>query len=249
MDIVLGSSWTPEYRKLGQLTFFQNKVPYAKRHGYGTYYYQHDALLPTRQVTYDRVLGWRLAMDFLSPGDWFFFSGCDAMVTRPEFKLEQFILPGRDFMGVMLDYRIFGDAWFLRCCDQSKWMLDAMISNRLWGETEQEAFALYMSSRRLPEHKRDMPRNTFDEPFSAEVERQLCKNGMRMGVIRPDWKFVADDARIWGGKVPGADGIDWPDQFAWHPDTFMLHMGGKDLAFRLAEMPKYAPPNPGLCSA
>jgi hypothetical protein len=237
MDIVLGSSWTPEYRRLGQLTFFQNKVPYAKAHGYGNYFYQHDAGIHIKQVMFDRVL-W----------DWFFFSGCDAMITRPDIKLESFLRADCDFIGCLMHLRVFGDAWFMRCCDPCKWMLDAMMSNKLWGETEQEAFPMYLSSRRWPEHKAAMPGNFLDESFCVEAERQLSKNNLRMGVIRLGQKFVADDARLWGGNVPWIEGASLPEVFSWHSDTFMLHMGGKDLAFRLAEMPKYVVKNPGLCS-
>lgn len=95
-DIAVVTLNDKSYADIGQLTG-RVKQAYCKRHGYD-YYHYNDLLDPERAAPYTAWNKIPAILKHLKDHKWVFWIDADAVMIRPEVKLEQFLDPQRDVL-------------------------------------------------------------------------------------------------------------------------------------------------------
>lgn len=230
------STWSEAYQPLADITWNGSKVPYAKSRGYQTRVHVHK---PGADIMRDRILFWLFALMDIPENDWLFFSGCDAIITRPELPLAPFLLENADFFAGLDHYVIHGDAWAMRACPATRDMIIAVLMHPRFchGYSEQECLAEYLHCHNIDHFKEAIPDPTIIQAhigpaWFARCEKLLNASPVRVKLFTPATKFSSDDMHIHPhGTVPLG--------LHWTPEFFMLHMGGKSLEYRIANIGGY----------
>lgn len=223
--INLVSAWSQEYAPLADITWFKNKALYAKKHGYGAKYYIH----PERgDIAWNRVEIWLDALNKVGEGNYIFWTGADALITKPEKKVEEFIKEGVDFIFCMdaCHRGVFSDCFIMKSSEVSKVMLQRILDSRCrdQGRDEQQALSEYLYQGSFRDYVRNLDR-------SANPKDLLSYSPVKID-ITPFGAFVGDCHSF------HSDGIIPPEK-SWTMETFVLHVGGKSLNFRLRHMPQF----------
>lgn len=237
--IHLISTWSREYQSLADLTWNQNKVPYAVKNGYQFHCCVHED--PTK-IVWDRLAFLRTQMEQSPENDWFLFSGADAFISRPDYQIESFIPENADFV-CGLDFRvIFGDWLLLRNCSATRKLITDVISSITWTfANEQVAFSCLLAKSKSHREYLNLASGWCNTPeFYEKIEGFYNANeyGIRVKIRSPfqSPKFAGDIAWIHDGNENIV-----PKFLEWDKDTFILHMGGKPLHFRLGLIPLLMP--------
>lgn len=232
--IHLVSTWSEEFEPLARLTWFNNKLPYATANGYAAHSLEHK---DPSKIAWDRLLFLRDRMAESAEGDYFFFSGTDAFITRLDYKIERFIQDDADFICCIDPCRcIFGDCLLIRNCQATRDLITNCVKIIGWScRDEQFGFSMLLSSSKTQQEWLSKIKGHIDTPeFYERAERLLNPTSIKVKVRSPfqSPKIAGDLAWIHDGYR----GIV-PKFLEWDEDTFMLHMGGKPLHFRLGLIP------------
>jgi hypothetical protein len=89
MNLMLLSLHDDNYKTLGEITWNNNKVPYALKHGY-QYYCKRNNFNYT--LGYEKIFMIRQLFEINNPKiDWIWWTGCDAIITNFNIKIEDII--------------------------------------------------------------------------------------------------------------------------------------------------------------
>lgn len=227
MNIHVHASWSPQYAPLAEVTWTQNKLPYARANGYIPA--PHKFAPDDRGILWGRVAVWLDLINSMPDGDWLFFTGCDAAITNPGRKLEEFT-GDYDFYCGLDQNVVHGDCWLMRACGATRKMLEAMLAAK--GVSEQHAFVNYLHG--VPLLRESMPTDCTT-PAGYDMCQELLNNSpVRCCLIKHTDKFTGDDAALW------PDGFTVPKETSWTPEHLVLHVGGKSNAERIQVLSKYA---------
>lgn len=230
--IVLMSSWSAEYQPLADITWFGNKRPYAARHGYETHHMIHQ---PGVNIMKDRMVLWLDALNRLKEGDWLFFTGCDALISRRDIRVEKFLDAQSDFICCLSHDVVFGDVWLMRSNSRTKRMLGWMIDAFTGQLSEQELFVEALTGGTQWQWYKDLiPKNFGEDSCYQGCEILLNCTDVKVRVVRPPEKLTGDDPSLWPGNIPP---YHW-----WSKEHLVYHMGGMSLEKRLASIESYVQP-------
>lgn len=227
--IWLMSSWSAEYQSLADITWVGSKVPYAQRHGYQLHHAIHA---PGIGIMKDRMVLWLDALNRISDGDWLFFTGCDALISRADIRVEKFITDGEDFICCTSHDVVFGDVWLMKSNARTKRMLATMIESFTGQLSEQELFVEALSFNTWDGYKVLIPQNWGEESCYAGCEAMLNCTDVKVRIVRPHEKLTGDDHTLWPGNIPP---YHW-----WSPEHLVFHMGGKSLEDRVRLISGYS---------
>lgn len=233
MSIFVHSSWSTQYQRMADITWTRSKVPYAARHGYSLAPYIFEGNV---DIKWGRVKAWLQILGEMQTGDWLFFTGCDAMVTRPDIPLSKFIDNDFDFICCEDQRVIHGDGWLMRSCTATKSMLRWMIANttdiHAKNTSEQESFVSYLCGRHALFYNDAAPFNYGEDSWYEECQQLLNQSPVRCKLLKSSDGFTGDDPAIWpNGELPP---WHW-----WTPNHLCLHMGGKSFDERIQRLPAY----------
>jgi hypothetical protein len=233
-QIAIASACTQEYGVLARETWDKNKEPYAKRWGYKA----TPLILPSGvDVAYLRFEKALEALESLPEGGWLCFTGCDAIITRPDVPLTYFIRPDCDFLCGIDRTVIFSDAWLMRNCEATRIMMRAVISGPVRGIngiTEQDALTQYCFQGNFQTFAKllgDSRDHGSDEHYET-AQYHLNHSPVRVRILTHKDKWCGDPP--WKSRPTM---IPWFHE--WHDAYFIAHFGGKSLQERLEEIPRY----------
>lgn len=232
--IKLMTAWSPEYAPLGDITWRRNKELYAKKWGYESLAVMHPTGV---DIMWHRPQIWLDALNDMPDGSWLLFTGSDAVITRPELALAQFLDDEFDFICLVDRITIFSDVWLMRSCSATKSMLKSILAGSVRSDrrgTEQDALTEYLCGMRFEEYRARAGTDYGTEEFYNRSQEKLNKKPVRVKLLRPWNKFTGDPTAHWPDRD---DIIPW--YHAWTLDHFILHMGGKTLEYRLKWLPTY----------
>ena len=89
--IALISLHDEKYKPLADLTWHQNKVPYSQLHGYKTFC-STELLDSSVSMGYQKIVLLRNLMKEHPEIEWFWWTGCDTLITNWTTKVEEKIL-------------------------------------------------------------------------------------------------------------------------------------------------------------
>lgn len=234
--IHLTSAWSKEFQPLADLTWTRSKVPYAGKHGYKCRFYVHDA---PEGIQWNRVECWLDTLNKIPEGDYMFWTGCDALISRADKKADDFVTGGEDFCFSIdgVSQAVFADCFLLKSNDRTKEMLKRMLESRLRerGGNEQDAFAEYLYQGKLSDYLRDLKfrsENSNDIGVQRRAQKLLSNSPVSVRVLYGNDDFCGDGMSYW------ADGT-LPDYAWWNVHRLVFHMGGKSLPFRIRHMAQY----------
>jgi hypothetical protein len=120
MKITLVTHHTPNFQSMADLTT-PGKRAYAKKNGY-EYYEQTDNwfVYPTRQIGYEKCLYLHHLMLVHPAIDWFWWSGCDVLITNHNVKLETIIDNNYHFIVCKDPCGINADSFLIRNTPQGR---------------------------------------------------------------------------------------------------------------------------------
>lgn len=97
MKFILVTSYDEAYAPLAQITWNQNKIPYADLHGYDTQALTGGFKYPVKHMGFQRL---ELVVELLKANqhDWIYVIGTDTMITNFTIKLEDLIDEDYDFI-------------------------------------------------------------------------------------------------------------------------------------------------------
>jgi len=182
-------------------------------------------------------------MEEATANDWFLFTGTDAFITRPQYRIEDFIDEGFDFI-CGLDFRVvFGDWLLLRNCPANRQIIGDCILAMTWRfANEQIGFSCLLSGAKTHHDYLRLNPGPIHTPEHYEKTQAILNQnpyGLRVKLHGP----FSNPAKMLGDLAWIHDGFHRtvPKFLEWDRNTFMLHMGGKPLHFRLGLIPLLLP--------
>jgi len=128
MNIALISLHNSAYQPLADLTWDQNKVPYAELHGYSHSCKTEADGFYGVQIGYEKIYFIRDLMRDHPEIDWFWWTGCDAMITNFTIKAEDIIDNRYHFIISSDTNGINSDSFFIRNSLIGREYIDFIIS-------------------------------------------------------------------------------------------------------------------------
>lgn len=97
MKFAIVTAYTANYTPLTEITWDQNKVPYAQRHGYDTFALTEGFKYPLKHIGFQRL---EYVVELLKTNnyDWIYVCGSDTMITNFTIKLEDLVDDEYDFI-------------------------------------------------------------------------------------------------------------------------------------------------------
>jgi len=198
------------YQPLADLTWEQNKVKYAEKNDY--------AYACKRDNFYNVIMGYekmyfiRDMMEGYPEIDWFWWTGCDTLITNFNIKLEDVVDNDYHFIIAPDCDGINADSFFVRNSPEGKKFVDVINSKidtyKTHGWVEQQA---------IIEH---MKMDEFKDMVKVVPQRQLNAYDY---ALYPDCKPI---------DLTGNDG-------QWKPGDLLIHWPGRSLWERLQLAPKF----------
>lgn len=230
--ITLLSTWTQEYQSLADLTWTDNKERYANKHGYNSRFIIHQN---SNDLVWDRPRMWLKILNELPDDDWLLFTGTDVIITQPAYKIEDYIPVGCDLVCGVDYHDVFGDCLLIRACTSTRHLLSEILRLKDQFPNEQVALSVLLSGLINFESYRIGAGDDFGtHEFYERSHKLLNGSNVRIHLHNPlqAKKMIGDlnwvhDCGLW--RVP--------PYHTWYNDTFMLHLGGKPLHFRLGLLP------------
>jgi|688.fasta_scaffold216117_2 hypothetical protein len=192
-----------KYKPLADLTWHQNKVPYAKRHGY-------DVLAKTDNFNPDIKLGfqkiwWLKSLMVERPDiEWFWWTGCDTLITNWTTKIEDKISNDHHFILASDCNGLNSDSFLLRNSVEGRNFID-----HLWS-----------IEPKLRDHKWEDQQAIID---SVDQFKDIIK-------IVPQKEMNAYNTAIYNNQsnldLYGNDGT-------WRPGDWLIHWPGLSLERRI----------------
>ena len=119
------SSHTPNYKLLADVTW-TNKEEYAERHGYLTHC-KTEGHNPNLQWSYDKLYFIKDIMEVNLDVEWFWWVGCDTLITNFTVKLESFTDNDYHFIIATDGNGMNNDSCFFRNSPEGRQYLDHLI--------------------------------------------------------------------------------------------------------------------------
>lgn len=202
MNIALVSLHNAPYQPLGTLTWDQNKIPYADLHEYA-YCCKTDGFYGV-PVGFEKIYLLRDLMTIHPQIEWFWWTGCDTLITNFTTKVEDRIDSAYHFIIASDCNGINADSFLIRNSSEGHAFIDHIIA--------------------------EMPRYINDNWFEQQCiidSQEKFKDIMK---IVPQRDINAYDYGLYPGCQPvdklGTDG-------QWKPGDFLIHWPGTDLGRRL----------------
>lgn len=133
-----------KYQSLADLTWHQNKIPYAKEHGYQTFC-RTDNFKENASIGFQKIWYIRELLDLHPEVEWFWWTGTDTMITNFGTRIQDRIDDRYHFIIAVDVNGINADSFLIKNSDEARRYLDHVIaleqeSYQYW-DTEQWAMA------------------------------------------------------------------------------------------------------------
>jgi len=133
-----------KYEPLAQLTWNQNKVPYAELHGY-KYFCRTDNFHEGSSIGYQKIWFIKDLMIDHTEIEWFWWTGTDTMITNFGTRIQDRIDTSKHFMICVDVNGINADSFLIRNTEQGRKFINDILTIELeaskhW-DSEQRAFA------------------------------------------------------------------------------------------------------------
>lgn len=124
MNIVISMN-DAKYQPLADITWNQNKLLYCEKHGYGSFN-KTEGFRKDMPIGFEKLF---IIQELMKKPDteWIWWTGCDAMVTNFNIKIEDRIVPGYDLIIATDCNEINNDSFLIRNCEWSKSYIEGLI--------------------------------------------------------------------------------------------------------------------------
>jgi hypothetical protein len=210
-NILLENSYDKKYEPLGQLTWFENKVKYAQKHGYETSLNLVDNI--TRHLGWEKIYHTKDILENRDV-DWVWVTGCDSMITNFDIKLESIIDNNYDIIIAKDQNNINVDSFLIKNSSKSIEFLQTIINSyenyvgHPWAENQ--CFI-------------DLYHSAYSENIKIVPQRTL--NSYNYSTLK---HFP---------KKPNFDGLGFDGN--WQPYDLLIHFVDQSLDHRLLLCQKY----------
>ena len=196
MNFALVTAHNEGYQPLADITWNQNKLLYAERHGYDAIAKTDGYKYPLPFISFERT---ELIIELLESGryDWIHACGCDTMITNFTIRLEDLADNDYDFVIATDCYNINNDSFLARASDITINWLKHVVSVR-----EQYATAKWFDQSAMIESI-DM----MEDRIKIVPQRELNSYDYDLYPIEP---------HIYKKDMFGNDG-------QWQPGDFLIH--------------------------
>ncbi len=211
------SMHTPDYQPLADYTWTQNKLEYAKRHGYDHYVKTDDFVLPKHQIGGEKLRLFKEYFESNPETKWIWWLECDTLITNFNVKIEDFIDDDYHFVIGTDGNGLNAGSFFLRNSDQGRaylrWLMD------MWPKYANHYF---------------YEQQAMIDSYDMLEWRPIIK-------VEPQHKFNSHDC--WPNHYLPGFGVDKLGQRAWwEPGDAVVHWPGSSLEVRLGRhIPHYMP--------
>ena len=210
------SSYTPNYQTLADYTW-TNKEEYAERHGY-KYHCKTENHDPEISWSLDKLLFIKDCLDYNLDVEWFWWVGCDTLITNFNIKLESLVDDDYHFIIATDGNGMNNDSCFFRNTPEGRSYIDYLI----------EIFPNYVNHHFLEQQ-------AMIESYEDPKWKAITK-------IIPQYLINSHDC--WPNLHQPEP--TWVDKFGnrswWEPGDFLVHWPGSSLETRMNRMiPHYLP--------
>lgn len=192
-----------KYKPLADLTWTQNKVEYAKRHGYEAIA-KTDNFVPNIKLGFQKVWWLKDLMASRPDLEWIWWTGCDSLITNFDIKIED---------------RIDNDYHFIIASDCNGLNSDSFL---IRNSTEGRAFVDHLQSLepRLHDHKWEDQQAIIE---SVDEFKNIIK-------IVPQKSLNAYPTAVYNNQSH-LDTLDTDG--TWRPGDLLIHWPGLSLETRI----------------
>jgi hypothetical protein len=131
------------YTTLSDLTWVENKLEYAKLHGYKTFCRTDNDFVPNILIGFQKLYFIKELLENNPEIDWFWWTGCDAIVTNFGTRIEDRIDNRYHFIVAVDKNGLNADSFLIRNSPEGKKIINGLISlressSKFW-DTDQRA--------------------------------------------------------------------------------------------------------------
>ena len=202
------------YQPLADLTWHQNKLEYAKMHGYKTFC-RTDNFVPGSGVGYQKIHFIKELLATRPDVEWFWWTGTDTMITNFATRIEDRILSAYHFI-VCLDVNgINADSFLVRNSPEGRAYIDHLLAleeecNKHW-DVEQRAVAISLGLPVTADQRWNTPgANVVNEQYRNIVKLMPQRYMNSFNYQLYDYKDTHDRMGMDGNWAVGDWLIHWP---------------------------------------
>jgi len=221
------------YQELAEFTWRQNKLIYAKKHGYDVYARTENFVTADGKVPMTGFEKLYIAKDLLEKHPeykWVWWTGTDSLITNMNVRIEDRVLNQYHFI-VSTDVNgINADSFLLRNSPEGLKFLDE------WLETEEECSKFWDAEQRALALMLGLP-VTADASWAPPGPIEIAEKYQSIVKLVPQRYLNAYNYSLYGGQYP-----DQRDKLGvngnWSFGDWLIHWPGTPLQMRL-ELVKY----------
>ena len=224
---------TENYRPLADMTLRQNKMPYAKRHGY-TVFSNDLKLIEGVSISYQKIYMIREIMNTCPDIEWMWYTGTDSLVTNMSIRIEDKIdnryhfMMSADFNGINID------SFLIRNTHYGRAIIDQMIAH------EVEACKCWDSEQRAMAWTLGVP--VFGEPWHNTPYVPETSRFANIARIYPQTYMNSYNYELYYDRYLAREQGDY-DVFGyrgnWTKGDWLIHWPGTTLDQRMQLAPYY----------
>lgn len=210
MKIAIVTHHTPDYIEMANITR-PVKEQYAAKHGYIDFVKTKDFLyLPNVHLSLEKVFYLTEIMNANLDIEWFWYSGCDCLITNTNIKLESMIDENYHFIVCKDDQGINGDVFFIRNSVEGREYIKHLEEPHLSG-TEQGWMWADEDNPKWQSITKYIPQNKMN---SYDLKFYPHKRGTDLFNERSNWQHGDFLLQAVTGYLPGVAGgsrivYDW----------------------------------------
>jgi len=221
------------YQELADMTWHQNKLIYAKKHGYATHVQTDNFVTANGKVPmtgFEKVYQAKVILEEHPEYEWIWWTGTDSLITNMNVRLEDRVLNQYHFI-VSTDVNgINADSFLLRNSPEGRKFLDDWLAmeeecSTFW-DTEQRAIALMLG---LPV--------TADPSWAPPGPFEVCEQYQSIVKVVPQRYLNSYNYNVYGNEYP-----DQRDKSGvngnWSFGDWLIHWPGTPMHMRL-ELAKF----------
>lgn len=229
---------TENYFPLSKITWDNNKVPYAEKHGYETFYWDKQGYAKT--IGYSKIYLISMILNERPDIEWLWWTGTDTLITNTEIKIEHKIHDQYHFIMSVSFNNIDADSFLVRNTPQGREIMQSMVDSeeeysKYW-DAEQRAFAVTFGLPTLFE-----PRTGKPLPWTCKPVPKLNEKYSNIVYIANQTYMNSYDYSVYHNNHPQSrtkkDVLGFNGE--WKKGDWLIHFPGLSFNKKVSMCEKY----------
>jgi len=212
-----------KYLPLADLTWYENKIPYAEKYGYRTFF------INALENAWDKIKSCKELFENYPEIEWIWFTGCDTLITNMGIRIEDKIDNNYHFIIAVDHAGINSDSFLVRNSPEGIALLDDVES------LEQEYIKYWDSEQRALAHTLGLPgTETWHDPELWPAPGPISLSGKHKNnvLIVPQRYMNSYNRSLYKTKLNDIDKLGYNGE--WQQGDWLVHWPALSIEERIS---------------